>query len=246
LGFIFRRESAVFLLVLYILFCGGFLAVILIAESKKLRIIRFDFIDIIVKGHLRKLRDENVIIKISFKAVEIGFIFLLIFSCFLPLQIHVYFSLFSMAFLGIIVLVWQLRRTWSHHIVDVSVFLIIPFIVYFSEKDVSYLNNKTLALSYAASFGVLVLFVLLTLKFTKRKKFKTTTMDFLILFICLIVPYLPDENIRNWQMGLVTAKIVVLFFTYEVLKAELRMEIKKLHLTCIIALLIISLRGFVG
>jgi UDP-GlcNAc:undecaprenyl-phosphate GlcNAc-1-phosphate transferase len=246
LGFIFRHESSIFLLVLYIVFCGGFLALILVADKKKLKIKRFDFIDKVVKGHLRKLRDKNIIINISFKAVEIGFIFLLLFSCFMPQQIHIYLSLFSVGFLVIIVLAWKLRRNWAALIIDTSVFFMIPFVVYLSEKDVPYLKNTTLAMMYALSFGVLVIFVLLTLKFTRRKKFKTTTMDFLILFICLVVPYLPEENIRHWQVGLVAAKIVVLFFTYEVLKAELRMETKKLRLACIVVLIIIGLRGFVG
>jgi UDP-GlcNAc:undecaprenyl-phosphate GlcNAc-1-phosphate transferase len=122
----------------------------------------------------------------------------------------------------------------------------IPFLVYLSEKDVAYLINTTLVKAYAFSFGLLVVFVLLTLKFTRRKGFKTTPMDFLILFVALVVPYLPDERIRDWQMGLVAAKIVVLFFTFEVLKGELRMDTKKLGITGIMALSIISLRGFIG
>ena len=246
LGFIFRHEPAWFLLLLYAVFSGGLLAAILIAEKTEWKIRRFDFIDKVVKKHLQKLREENVIIKISFRVVEIGFIFLLLFSCFLPQHIHIYFSLSSMLMLGLIVSVWKLRKAWITTIVEISIFLIIPFLVYLSEKDVAYLSNTTLVKAYAFSFGVLIIFVLLTLKFTRRKGFKSTPMDFLILFVALVVPYLPDERIRNWQMGLVAAKIVVLFFTFEVLKGELRMDTKKLGAAGIMALMIISLRGFIG
>ena len=246
LGFIFRYASAWFLLALYIVFSGGCIAVIFIAERKGFKIRRFDFIDKVVKGELRKLREENVIIRLSFKAVEIGFIFLILFSCFLPQHIHIYFSLSSMAMLGMILLVWQIRKDWLSSIIEISVFLMIPFLVYLSEKDVAYLMNTTLIKAYAFSFGILIIFVLLTLKFTRRKGFKTTPMDFLILFVALVVPYLPDETIRGWQMGLVAAKIVVLFFTFEVLKGELRMDTKKLGIAGIMALMIISLRGFIG
>ena len=148
--------------------------------------------------------------------------------------------------LGLIVSVWKLRKAWITTIVEISIFLMIPFLVYLSEKDVAYLSNTTLVKAYAFSFGVLIIFVLLTLKFTRRKGFKSTPMDFLILFVALVVPYLPDERIRNWQMGLVAAKIVVLFFTFEVLKGELRMDTKKLGAAGIMALMIISLRGFIG
>ena len=71
-------------------------------------------------------------------------------------------------------------------------------------------------------------------------------MDFLILFVALIVPHLPDERIRDWQMGFVAAKIIVLFFTYEILKGELRWNTKKLAFTGAIALMIISIRGLIG
>jgi UDP-GlcNAc:undecaprenyl-phosphate GlcNAc-1-phosphate transferase len=145
-----------------------------------------------------------------------------------------------------IFLTWQLRKSWTTSIIEISIFLLIPFLVYFSEKDVVYLMNTTLVKAYSFSFGVLIVLVLLTLKFTRRKGFKTTPMDFLILFVALVVPYLPDEKIRDWQMGLVAAKIVVLFFTFEVLKGELRTDTKKLGIAGIMALTIISLRGFIG
>jgi UDP-GlcNAc:undecaprenyl-phosphate GlcNAc-1-phosphate transferase len=246
LGFTFRLNSPWFLMGFYVLYAGLIIASIFIAESKGLRIKRYDFIDRVVKGHLRKLREENAIIKLSFKAVEIGFIFLFLYSCVLPQHIHIYFSLCSMAMLAMILLTWQLRKSWTASIIEISIFLMIPFLVYLSEKDVAYLMNTTLVKAYSFSFGVLIVFVLMTLKFTRRKGFKTTPMDFLILFVALVVPYLPDERIRDWQMGFVAAKIVVLFFTFEVLKGELRMDTKKLGITGIMALAIISLRGFIG
>jgi len=218
MGFIFRYMPAWFLLSFYVLFSGALLTAIFIGESNEWKVKRYDFIDKIIKGHLRKLREENFIIKFSFKAVEIGFIFLLLFSCFLPQQIHIYFSLASIALLGLILLIWKIKKEWTTLIIESSIFLVIPFLVYLSEKDVAYLIDTTLIKAYAFSFGILIFFVLLTLKFTRRSGFKTTPMDFLILIIALVVPNLPDEKIRDWQMGLVAAKIIVLFFSYEILK----------------------------
>jgi UDP-GlcNAc:undecaprenyl-phosphate GlcNAc-1-phosphate transferase len=246
MGLIFRYMPAWFLLSFYLLFSGALLAAIFIGESNGWRVKRYDFIDKVIKGHLRKLREENFIIKISFKAIEIGFIFLLLFSCFLPQHIHIYFSLTSMALLGLILLTWKIKKEWTALVIEVSMFLLIPFLVYLSEKDVAYLINTTLIKTYAFSYGILIFFVLLTLKFTRRSGFKTTPMDFLILIIALVVPNLPDERIRSWQMGLVAAKIIVLFFTYEIIKGELRLNTKKLEVTGIIALLVISIRGMIG
>lgn len=47
-------------------------------------------------------------------------------------------------------------------------------------------------------------------------------MDFLILMIALVVPNLPDPMIRSVQMGELAVKIIVLFFSFEVLLGEMR------------------------
>jgi len=246
MGFVFRNTPAWFLLALYVFLSGALLTAINVAERNGYKIKRYDFIDKVIKGRLRVLKEENTIIKISFKAVEVGFIFLLIFTCFLPEHINIYFSFCSVVFLGLILLTRQIKKEWTSSVIESSIFLMIPFLVYLSEKDVVYLVNTTLIKAYAFSFGILIFFVLLTLKFTRRKGFKTTPMDFLILVLALVVPNLPDERIKSWQMGLVAAKIIALFFTYEILKGELRLNTKRLEITAIVALLIISIRGFIG
>jgi UDP-GlcNAc:undecaprenyl-phosphate GlcNAc-1-phosphate transferase len=246
LGFIFRFQSPWFLLALYVLYSTLIIATIFIADARGWKLKRYHFLDKIIKRQLKVLKEENAIIKFSFRAVEIGFIFLLLFSCFLPNHINLYFSLFSIALLGAILIAWQIKKAWASVLTEIAIFLMIPFLIYLSETDVVYLTDTVLEKAYTFSFGLLILFVLLTLKFTRRGGFKSTPMDFLILFVALVVPNLPDERIQTWQMGLVAAKIVVLFFTYEVLKGELRFDTKRLGVTGVMALMVISIRGFIG
>jgi UDP-GlcNAc:undecaprenyl-phosphate GlcNAc-1-phosphate transferase len=246
LGFIFRLQSPWFLMAFYLLYSALIIATIFIADARGWKLKRYHFMDKIIKRKLRALKEKNAVIKLSFKAVEIGFIFLLLFSCFLPNHINIYFSFFAIALLLSIIFAWQIKRGWGSIIIEVSIFLIIPFLIYLAETDVIYLANTALEKVYTLSFGLLIIFVLLTLKFSRRRGFKSTPMDFLILFVALVVPNLPDPRIKTWQMGLVAAKIVVLFFTYEVLKGELRMDTKRLAFTGIMALVIIGVRGLVG
>ncbi len=246
LGFIFRFKSPWFLLFFYILYSGLIIATILILDNSGWKIKRYHFLDKIIKGPLRNLKEDNAIIKFSFRAVEIGFIFLLLFSCFLPTHINIYFSFISIALMCAIIIVWQIKKSWASNLIEVSIFLMIPFLIYLCETDVIYLAHTVLEKAYTFSFGLLIVFVLLTLKFSRRRGFRTTPTDFLILFVALVVPNLPDPRIQTWQMGLVAAKIVVLFFTYEVLKGELRLDTKRLSVTGIMALMVISFRGFIG
>ena len=246
MAFIFRAKSDWFLLTLYFLFSGVMAASAFIVVRNEWKIRRFDFIDEIFKPRLRILKDETNLIKYSFKGAEIVFISLIIFSCFLPAHINIYFSFFSMASLFLIILTWLIKKEWTSGLIEITIFLLIPFLVYFSEKDTVYLMHTALKNAYTFSFGILTIFTLATLKFTRRSGFKTTPMDILILLFALVIPNLPDERIQSWQMGLVAAEIVALFFSYEVLKVELRLKTKKLSIATLVALTIISLRGLIA
>ena len=246
MAFIFRSKSDWFLLSLYCLLCGIMATTAFFAVRSNWKIKRYDVIDKIIKGRLRTLKDETNLIKFSFKGAEIVFVSLIICSCFLPAHINIYFSFFSMASLFLIILTWLIKKEWTSGLIEITIFLLIPFLVYFSEKDTAYLLKTALKNAYTLSFGILTIFTLATLKFTRRSGFKTTPMDILILLFALVIPNLPDERIQSWQMGLVAAEIVVLFFSYEVLKVELRLNTKKLSVATLVALSIISLRGFIA
>ena len=245
-AFIFRYESDRFLLVSFLLFASAIILVIFVPDHLGLKMKRYPIIDVVIKGPFRRLREEHVLIRISFKAVEIGFMSLLILSCFLPIQIPVFLSKLSLLLLAVFLSLWVFKNKVSAIIIEIAIFLMIPFLAYFSETNVNYLQGTFLLKAYSFSFGALVVFVLLTLKFTRREGFKTTPMDFLILFVAFVLPNLPDERIRHWQMGFVATKIVVLFFTYEILKGELRLNTKRLTYTGLMALMIISIRGLIG
>jgi UDP-GlcNAc:undecaprenyl-phosphate GlcNAc-1-phosphate transferase len=245
-AFIFRYKSDLFLLISFIMFASFIIFTIFLAEDRGWRMKRYPFIDKVIKGPLRKLREENVIIKISFKAVEIGFISILILTCFLPRKIPIYFSAFALVLLIALFIIWQFRPKGASIVVEIAIFLMIPFLVYLGQTGVYYLRETFLIKTYNFSYGILIFFVLLTLKFTRRHGFKTNPMDFLILIVAIVLPNLPDERIRHWHMGFIAAKIVVLFFTYEILKGELRINAKKLLYTGVMALMIISIRGFMG
>ena len=105
------------------------------------------------------------------------------------------------------------------------------------------MSEKVLQI-YNFSFGGVALLVILTLKFTRRQKgFKVTPMDFLILFVALVVPNIPDQRIQSLHVGLLVAKMIAFFFTYEVLLGELRGELKKLTLGSVAALGVLLVRA---
>ena len=245
-AFIFRFTSEWFLLIYYLVFSGIIFTTVNAADKKRWKIKRYDLVDQVIKGKLRIFKEKSII-KVSFKSVEAGFTLLLVFTCFLPVSIPRYLSLLSMIFLVLILVSWKMKKKWTGGVMGFTTYLIIPFIVYMSQTNmVDWINHGVVKL-YTISFALLAFCSILTLKFTRRRDgFKTSPLDFLILFTALVLPNLPDQRIQSLKMGLIAALIIVFFFSYEILKGELRTDLKRIGLPILIVLLVISLRGVIG
>jgi UDP-GlcNAc:undecaprenyl-phosphate GlcNAc-1-phosphate transferase len=245
-AFVLRFYSDWLLLNCYIGLSGIILLGFFIASKTRWKVTRYALIDTVIKGKLKILREKNIFIYVSFRILEIGTYALVLFTCFVPLNVPRYISLIAIGLFGCIVGIRFLKKQWLGFTLQFALYLMIPFIIYVSETNMAPWMLNPFERPYNLSFGLLALFVILTLKFTRRRKgFKVTPMDFLILFIALVVPNFPDTHIQSYHMGLIAAKIIVLFFTYEVLIGELRGKLSRLGLTTIAALVIIAIRGII-
>ncbi len=240
----FRDASDWALLIGYMSFSIVALAFFYYAERFGYQVKRYDFIDKVFKGKLRVLRERGILIKICFKTVEWGVPLLVLFSVFLPEAIPGDFSLVAVFFLVFLAVTLLFKRSWLGASVRLPVYFLIPYIFYLAEVSTAGWMSPHWLKIYDLSFGVVAFFVILTLKFTRRKKgFKVSPMDFLILFIVLAVSSLPDQRIQSYHLGMLSSKIIILFFSYEVLTGELRGELNKLGVVTLVTTLAIVIRG---
>jgi UDP-GlcNAc:undecaprenyl-phosphate GlcNAc-1-phosphate transferase len=245
-AFTLRFYSEWVIFAFYMLFSGLILVAFVTADRAHWTFQRTTVVDKVVKKRLKVLKDKQVFIKVCFWIIEYGLPFILLFTCFVPAAIPISVSVFASGLLGLLLLTWFFKREWIGGSIRVALYLFIPVMLYLGERNVAlWMNDQVLNFS-DLSFGAVVVFVILTLRLTRRKKgFKTTPMDFLILFVALVVPNLPDEQIQSYQMGLFAAKILVMFFGYEVLMGELRGRWGKTTWFTLGALAVCSLRGLV-
>lgn len=245
-AFVFRYYSEWFLLLVYWLFSGLILAFFFVADKKGWQPPTGFRPAILARKKIAELKEKKLIIKSSFKIVEFATPVLLMITCFLPARIPAPFAWFSLFWALILFAARFVQKRWSGFMVRLVFYLIAPFLMYLSEADRVVWASGRMLNFYNFAFVLLVLFVILTLKFTKRKKgFKSSTMDFLILFIALVVPNLPDQRILSYDMGLIAARIIVLFFSFEVLIGEMRGELVRVSLPIALALMVVGIRGFV-
>ena len=241
-AFVFRFYSEWFLLIFYTTFSCLITAAFVLLDRWQWTLPRTDIIDKMVKGRLKVFRERHILIKVSFRAVEFGLPLLLAATCTLSTDTPAYFTLMTALLALLLPTSFFLRRSLASPLLRISLYLVVPFLAYLSEFTVSGLPVEGRR-AYHIAFGIIVMFVVLTLKFTRRRKgFQTTPMDFLVLFIALVVPNITGAEIQTLPMGMIAAKIIVFLFGYEVMIGELRGELGRQIILASIVLAIIPLK----
>ena len=247
-AFVFRFYSEWALLIGYGIFSILIVGSFLIADTSGYTLKRYNIIDNVIKGKLKVLKERGLFIIVIFKIVEFGIPLLLIFTCFIPRAIPGFISIISAMLIVLIVIIWFLKKSWLRVVLTLTLYLLVPLIVYLSTTDTRIPESHYyIEAFYNFLFVFLVFFVILTLKFTRRRRgFKVTPMDFLIFFIALVAPYIAGMYTAHKEIGAVAAKTIMLFFSYEVLIGELRGHFDKLTFTTICVLIVIAARGLFG
>lgn len=246
-SYFLRFHSEWVLLTGYLAFSGAVIITFHYADAGGLKIKRFDMVDRVIKGRLRDLRDRGILIRVCFRSVETGVPLLLILACFEAKAVPFQIGALAFTLLAVLVATMSLRKERVEQAMMLALYSLIPFIVYMGETGRHQWIGGKLLTAYNASFVLIAVFIVLTMKFTKRRKgFRTTPMDFLILFMVLAIPFVLGLKPEGVNVGFIAAKIIVLFFSFEVLIGELRGKLDRLAYWTIAALLIVGVRGMTG
>jgi len=243
-GYVFRFYSDWFLLVFYLAFSTLVLTGFFVAEKTNWRLKRFEVFDKIVKGRLRVLKDKSILIKVSFKSMEVLFPAIFLTACVLPGSVSSVIGIVLLIFAALIFAVYFSNKRRLYLVLRVCFYLSVPFLVFIGDEALQ-TGPARLRAVYTLLYAGLAFLALVTLKFTRRQKgFKASPMDFLILILALTIPNLP-ESIQGYHLGGIAVKVIVLFFGFEVLMGELRGEFRWLALPIAAGLAFVGLKGLV-
>ncbi len=243
----FKYENDWLLLIFYVAFSVFVISSFVVTDRTGFRIKRNPLIDHVIKGPLRRIKEEHWIIRIAFGIMKILIPLLFLCSCLIPANIPGYVSVFVVCFSLFI----TAARLWAKkHLgfcLRIAIYLTVPLILYLAEEERALWISSEMFTAYHLFFGISAFFVFLTVKYSRRTKgFRPTTMDFLIIFIAVVVPNLPDQWIQSHHLGLLAVEIIVVFFSYEVLITELRGQLDAVAASTVTASIIIALRGIAG
>jgi UDP-GlcNAc:undecaprenyl-phosphate/decaprenyl-phosphate GlcNAc-1-phosphate transferase len=214
-------------------------------DRKALRLPRFPGIEA-VKGRLRKIR-EHYAVRLSFGVSKGVIPVFFLASCFIPARIPAYVSITALCSSLLIAGAYFAGKQYLGASLRLVLYLAIPLVLYSIEDGKASWMSEQWLLLYRLCFGIIVVFVMLTVKFSKRSKgFRMSTMDFLIIFIAVAVPNLTGRLAQNFNLGLLAVEIIVFFFGFEVLINELREKFGILTTTTLAAMAALCVRGYTG
>jgi len=194
---------------------------------------------------LRRAKTEGTAIRKLFPALEFGLPFLMIVLCLAPSKVPGYVSYCAA---GSFALILAARLFWKERVADVlrlTLYLVIPVVVYLGTVAPAGWMTRFPPWILFSVFILLALLDIAVSKLSKRTEgFKSTPLDFLIVAIAVLIPNLPERSLQEYNLGLVAAKIIILYFSYEVLIAEIRTRYDRVMVGTLAALAAVFLKGF--
>lgn len=233
----FRFHSDWTLLTGYLLFSLSVLYGFARAARSRSKVRRLEWFDQHVAGRLRLWKLEGVVIRPCFRLFELAVPLLLLVTCLLAQSPPLYLSLICLVCSGALLVAYRWRKEWLPAVLRFVIYLTVPFSIYLSGDRVAQFAGAAPVRFYNYSFGAVAVLIILISKFSRRQSgFRSSPMDFLIVILALVVPNLPEQQIQEYRLGLTAAKILLLYFSFEVLQAEMRGDLKRFSLWTVASL----------
>jgi UDP-GlcNAc:undecaprenyl-phosphate GlcNAc-1-phosphate transferase len=197
-----------------------------------------------LKARLKPLKDRGNIIKFAFGYVKVTVPMLLIFNALYQPSDSGFVLVLSFAFIILLVVAWLFNKKLLSQTAKIALYLFTPFLVFRSDLALYSALSPLLLSIYNGLFLILLISVYLTMMLTRRANgFKSSTMDFLVIFVIILIANLPDTALKGHILGLVAVKTVILYYSYEVLVGELRN--RTINFSISLVILIMGVKGVV-
>jgi len=164
---------------------------------------------------------------IQFLAVAVPLF--LIALVFLPSNVPNDVGYLSIALFAVVLLGLSFSTRVAPYFVRGGLYVGTTFLLYVCEGARSP-SVSAVTIAHNAFFVVVALMVLLSLRFNEENRFQTTPLDYLMVFLAVTFPLLPEMSADISHLGAFAAKLLVLFFSFELLLHTFSTRVRQLGL----------------
>lgn len=161
----------------------------------------------------------------------------------LPPQVSPDFSVLSLFLVVAAILSFYWKRLPALLIERAAIYGACAFVIYLLQTSSGgamqygrYIDIFYYVLAFAVALGI---------RFSKQVNFQVTPLDYLVIFIAVIIPNLPEFNTGDSYLGELALKLIVLFYGSEMIITLKRRNWDMLRLGTIGALLLLGFRGLI-
>jgi len=127
-------------------------------------------------------------------------------------------------------------------IVQAVHYVIAAFVIYLETHHFGQ-RAPGFAILEVAYFSVLTGAIGLAIRYGEKQDFKITPMDYLVIFVVLFAGYILHSMPDRAEIGLMAAKLIVVFYGCELIVMRMRGKLNALNISALVALAVLAYRG---
>jgi UDP-GlcNAc:undecaprenyl-phosphate GlcNAc-1-phosphate transferase len=198
----------------------------------------------------RRLMQSKWITETPIQLLGTGVLLFLALGVFVPRHVPMDFGLAAIALFGFLLSGALLFRTATPWLVRLGLYVGGAFMIYLADHThgtagAGAASGLPVELILNLFFGVMAVLVVVSIQLSRDQPFQLTPLDFLMVLAVLTVPNLPEMQMGGYSLGGLAAKIIVLFFAYELILSQLSQRMAQYGLVSLWVFLALGIRAWV-
>lgn len=229
LAYVLRWQSDTLILPLYLLIAGSVLILFIAAGRGLLPNLTARGDHLLSNVAVTRLMNGPWLSDMPMQFLAVTVPCFLIALVFVPSNVPTDVGYLSIVIFGIVLLGLSLSPRVAPYFVRGGLYVGTTFLLYVWEGS-RYRSMSAVAMAHNVFFIVIAVMVLLSLRFNEENRFKTTPLDYLMVFLAVTFPLLPEVSADIAHLAVFAAKLMVLFFSFELLLHAFANRVRQLGL----------------
>lgn len=236
-------ESDALILSIYLGVCALVFAFLIVAEKQKWRAHKSKRPTGVAKI-IASIKQHRLFSSIPMRFVSLAIPVFLVYVGFMASQIPRDLGVVSALLVLILLLYLALRRAGDTTVLQVVTYVTAAFVVYLENR---YCREWTPFLDTIeiVYFVLLAVAIGITIRYGRKGEFKTTPMDYLVIFVVLFAGFLLHNLPEKAELGAMAVELTIIFYGCELIITRMRKLVHLLTFTTLATLTIFAVRGLI-